>query len=82
MLDVLLRSHHMELLSLRYVVGDDALHGFRADVACGEYGGLKRIFHFGQMGIARLHNGVDERSRHLDGGWFAARRGARESGRR
>ena len=82
MLDVLLRSHHVELLSLRYVVGNDVLHCFRADMACCEYGGLKRIFHFGQMGIARLHNGVDERSRHLDGGWFAAGRGDRESGRR
>ena len=73
MLDVLLRSHHMELLSLRYVVGDDGFHGFRADVACCEYGGLKGILHFDQMGITGLHDVVDERDGHLDGGWVTAR---------
>ena len=82
MLDVLLRPHHMELLSLRYVVGDDALHGFSADVACCQDGRLKSIFHLLQMGIVGLHHVVDERSGHFDGGWFAARRGDRESGRR
>ena len=80
MLNVLPRSHDMELLSLRYVVGDDVLHGFSADMACCQNGRLKSILHSLQIGVAGLDNGVDER--HLDGGWFAARRGDRESGRR
>ena len=80
MLNVLLRPHHMELLGLRYVVSDDVLHGFSADVACCQNGRLKSIFHFLQMDIAGRYDGVDEG--HLDGGWFAARRDDRESDRR
>ena len=80
MLDVLLRSHHMELLSLRYVVGDDALHGFSADMARCQNGRLKSIFHTLQIDIVGRDYVVDEG--HLDGGWFAARRDDRKSCRR
>ena len=80
MLNVLLRPHHMELLRLYDVVSDDLLHGVGADVARCQDSRLKSILHSLQIGVAGLDNGVDER--HLDGGWFAARRGDRESGRR
>ena len=81
MLNVLLRPHHMELLGLRDIVGDDVLHGFSADMACCQNGRLKSIFHFLQMDIVGLHNVVDEGT-HLDGGWRTARGSDRESCRR
>ena len=80
MLNVLLRPHHMELLRLRNVVGDDVLYGIGADVTRGQNGRLKSIFHTLQIDIVGRDYVVDEG--HLDGGWFAARRGDRESGRR
>ena len=60
------RTHDVELLGLRNVVGNEVLHGILAHMARRQDGGLKSIFHFRQIRIIRLDDVVDERG-HRDG---------------
>jgi hypothetical protein len=78
--NVLLGSHHMKLLSLRYIVCDDLLHCIGTDVARSQNGRLEGILHLLQISVVGLYHGIDER--HLDGGGHTARGSDRESGKR